>query len=352
MSCTLRDALKKVVEGRDLHPEEAEGAMEEMISGSPPPSVVGAFLAAMRTKGETVEEMVAFARVMHRHSLKVRPGVDGVLVDTCGTGGDTVKTLNVSTAAMFVAAGAGVLIAKHGNRAVTGKVGSADLLEAIGARIDLPPREVERCIERVGVGFMFAPRFHPATGNVAVVRRELGFRTVFNLLGPLTNPAGVKAQLLGVCAQDLTEKMALALRELGRSKAMVVYGMNGVDEISATHETLVTELCGGRISSRVVRPEDFGIERVGEEQVRGGDLRTNVRAFLNVLSGAGGGARGMVLLNAGAAIYLGEKADSLREGVALAAESVDSGSAYRKLREFVRATGGDLEKLRMWEESI
>ncbi|MEM2874440.1 MAG: anthranilate phosphoribosyltransferase [Candidatus Hadarchaeales archaeon] len=350
MNGPLLSALHKVVERKDLHSEEAEGAMEEIISGRAPPAVVGAFLAALRTKGETVDEVVAFARVMERFSFKVSPKVEGMLVDTCGTGGDRVKTMNVSTAAMFVAAGAGVPIAKHGNRAVTGRVGSADLLEAIGARIDLPPQEVERCIQEAGVGFMFAPRFHPAAANVAAVRRELGFRTVFNLLGPLTNPANVKVQLLGVCAQDLVEKMVLALRELGRARAMVVFGMSGVDEISITGETLISELNDGRISSYVIRPEDLGMRRIEEDRIRGGDLERNIRMFLGALLGQPGGARDMVLLNAGAVIFLGGRASSMQEGVLLAAESVESGRAYRKVEDFVRATGGDLQKLREWRE--
>jgi len=345
MSSALQRALSQLLDGRDLLPEDAEGAMEEIISGRASDSRIAAFLTALRMKGETVNEIAAFARVMGRFSVRVSPGVEGVLVDTCGTGGDSIKTANISTAAMFVAAGAGVKIAKHGNRAVTGKVGSADILEALGARIDLPREEVERCIRETGVGFMFAPRFHPAMRNIAAVRRELGFRTVFNILGPLTNPAGVDAQLLGVCSAELTEKMALVLRELGRKRAMVVFGLEGIDEISVCGETLVAELGGGVISSYTIRPEDFGIQRASKEDLLCEDLGANIRGFLGSLSGEPGPITDMVILNAGAAIFLGERAGDMREGVELARESVKSGRAYGKLVDFVRATGGDVKKL-------
>jgi len=348
ISRAIQATLKKLVEEKSLLPSEAEKAMEEIISGSAPPSVVGAFLTALRMKGETVEEIATFARVMHRFSIGVHPKVKDRLVDTCGTGGDQLKTVNVSTAAMFVAAGAGVSVAKHGNRAVSGKVGSADLLEAIGARIDLTSEEVERCIETTGIGFMFAPIFHPAMSRIASVRKELGFRTVFNILGPLTNPADVDAQLIGVYSAGMVDKVASVLRELGRRRAMVVYGLDGIDEISVTGETLVSEIRDGAVSSYLMRPEDFKIKRSLPEEIRGGDLRRNVECFLRALSGERGPVRDIILLNAGATIFLGEKAADMEEGVMLAADSIDSGKAYRKMVEFIKATGGTLEKLEGW----
>jgi anthranilate phosphoribosyltransferase len=227
----IQDVINKLIVGVDLSEGEAEDTMKSIMSGEATPSQIASFLTALRVKGETVDEITAFARVMRQFSVKISPRVSGTLVDTCGTGGDKIKTFNISTAAMFVAAGAGVPIAKHGNRSVTSKAGSADVVEAIGVKIDLPEEGVKRCIEEVGIGFMFAPRFHPAMKHAAPVRKEMGIRTVFNILGPLTNPAGARAQLMGVYDASLTEKLATVLDRLGCERAMVTHGLDGLDEI-------------------------------------------------------------------------------------------------------------------------
>lgn len=342
----LRSALEKVVEGRNLTEEEAEEAMGYLISGQAPPALVASFLTALRMKGETVEELSAFARVMREHSLRINPRVGGRLVDTCGTGGDRIKTFNISTAAMFVAAGAGVPVAKHGNRSVTSRAGSADVLEALGAVIELPPERVKGCIEEVGVGFMFAPLFHPAMRHAAPVRREMGIRTVFNVLGPLTNPAGAKGQVVGVFEEGLTEKLARVLGRLGCERALVVHGRDGLDELSTLGETRVSELVGGEVVSYTLGPEELGVGRARPEELAGGDALENARILLGILSGKDRGARReVVLVNAAAALLVGGRAPDLREGMERAAEALDSGRALEKLREFVRATGGDPGRL-------
>jgi len=342
----LRPALEKVVEGRNLTEEEAEEAMRYLISGQASPVQVASFLTALRMKGETIEELSAFARVMREHSLRIHPRVGGRLVDTCGTGGDRIKTFNISTAAMFVAAGAGVPVAKHGNRSVTSRAGSADVLEALGAAIELPPERVQRCLEEVGVGFMFAPLFHPAMKHATPVRRELGIRTVFNVLGPLTNPAGAKGQVVGVFEEGLTEKLARVLGRLGCERALVVYGRDGLDELSTLGETKVSELVGGEVISYTLRPEELGVERARPEELAGGDAVENARILLKILSGEEEGPRReVVLVNAAAALLVGGRVSDLREGVGRASEALDSGRALEKLREFVRATGGDPARL-------
>ena len=303
-------------------------------------------------KGETVEEITASARVMREFATRISPKVDDVLVDTCGTGGDKIKTFNISTAAMFVAAGAGVRIAKHGNRSVTSKAGSADVVEALGVRIDLSPEEVERCIESVGIGFMFAPRFHAAMKHAIDPRREMGIRTVFNILGPLTNPAGTQAQVVGVYNAELTEKLARVLGKLGCERAMVVHGMEGLDEISTLGGTQISELNNGEVRTYTIFPEDFGIERANPEAIAGKELEENVRMMLRVLHGERGPRRNIVLLNAAAAIVVGGKADGLCEGISIASASLDSGRAYEKMVQLVEATSGDVQKLKVWEASL
>ncbi len=348
----VQAAIGKLVERRDLTEAEAEAAMKCIMSGEATPAQIGSFLTALRLKGETIEEITAFARVMREFAARITPKVDDVLVDTCGTGGDKIKTFNISTAAMFVAAGAGLLIAKHGNRSVTSKAGSADVVEALGARIDLPPEEVQRCIETIGIGFMFAPRFHGAMRYATPVRREMGIRTVFNILGPLTNPAGAQAQVMGVYDVEFTEKLARVLGKLGCKRAMVVHGMDGLDEISTLGETQISELNGGEVRTYKIAPEDFGIERTSPETIAGKELDENVRMMLRVLRGERGPRRDIVLLNAAAAIVVGGKARDLHEGIAIAANTIDSGRAYDKVVQLVKATGGDLEKLKSWEAGL
>ena len=327
----IADLIRKAADGLDLTSEEAKAGMTEIMSGQASPVQIAAFLVAMRMKGETPEEVTEFARVMRQHVRSVSPRARP-LVDTCGTGGDAIKTFNVSTCAAFVAAGAGVAIAKHGNRSVTSKCGSADVLEALGIRFDLSPEEAAQCIDNIGLGFMFAPSYHPAMKYAGPVRRELGLRTMFNMLGPLTNPAGAKAQVLGVYSPDLTELHASVLRNLGSQRAYVVHGVGGLDELSTLGETRVTELKEGEMRTYNVTPEDFGLERAVPEDLQGGTPEDNAQLLVDILGGKEGPARDIVLLNAAAAIAAGGKADTLREGLAVAADSVDSGAARSKLQ--------------------
>ncbi len=333
----LRESLEKAAAGEALSAGEAEGALEEIMGGAASPPATAALLTALRVRGESVGEIVGFARAMRRFAYRVE-APEGV-VDTCGTGGDAKGTINISTAAAFVARGAGVVVAKHGNRAATSQAGSADVLEALGAEIGLGPEEVGRCIEEAGIGFMFARTHHPAMRHVAPVRAELPFRTIFNLLGPLTNPAGARRQLVGVFGGDYVRPMAEALRELGAQKVLVVHGRDGLDEITVTGPTLVAEVSDGAVTEYEVSPERFGFPRRTPDGLLGGDARLNARVLAGILSGEkGGAARDVVLLNAGAAVYVSGRASTMEEGVRLAGESVASGAAKGALEDFVRTT--------------
>ncbi len=337
----LREALQRTAAGGTLSAEGAERALEEIMSGNASAASAAALLTALRVRGESVGEIVGFARAMRRFAEKVRvpAGLANSLVDTCGTGGDAKGTLNISTAAAFVARGAGVRIAKHGNRSATSQSGSADVLEALGAGIDLGPEEVGVSIEEAGIGFMFARAYHPAMKFVAPVRAELPFRTIFNLLGPLTNPAGARRQLVGVFGAEYMRPMAEALLELGAEKALVVHGRDGMDEVTVTGGTLVAEVSDGGISEWEIDPEEMGLSRHGPDGLRGGDAQTNARILRGVLSGEErGSARDVVLANAGAAVYVAGAAASLKEGVVLAEEAVDSGAAGEVLERFVKTT--------------
>ncbi len=328
----MKELIQKVVDGKNLSREEAHRAMKTIMSGEATDAQIGGFLTALRLKGETIEEITEFSRVMREFANTIHPKVKGRLVDTCGTGGDRLNTFNVSTIAAFVAAGAGVPIAKHGNRSVSSSCGSADVLEELGVRIDLSPQEVERTIENVGIGFMFAPIFHGAMKHAIGPRRELGIRTVFNVLGPLTNPAGADAQVLGVFDGGLTDKLAGVLMNLGTKDALVVHGLDGLDEISIIGDTRISELKDGKIDSYIVSPEDLGMKSAGEEDISGGDVRQNAEIAKRILTGKEHGPRrDMVLLNAGAAIYVGGLAGSIKEGIEKARDSIDSGRAYDKL---------------------
>lgn len=328
----IADLIRKVTEGEDLAAEEANAAMTEIMEGEASPVQIAGFLTAMRMKGETVEEITEFARVMREHVVKVNPE-RRPLVDTCGTGGDALKTFNVSTAAAFVAAGAGVAVAKHGNRSVTSKCGSADVLEALGVKVQQTPDQVARCIDEVGFGFMFAPAFHPAMKHAAPVRRELGMRTVFNMLGPLTNPAGAESQVLGVYSPELTEVHAAVLGNLGCRRALVVHGEGGVDELSTFGETQVTETRNGESISYTVTPEEVGLKRASPGEVGGGTAEENAAMLTAVLEGEPGPHRDIVLFNAAGAILVGGAAPTLAEAVEVAAHSVDSGAARQKLQD-------------------
>ena len=333
----LRETLKKAAAGEALSAGEAERALEEIMEGAANPAVTAALLTALRVRGESVGEIVGFARAMRRFAQKVE-APEGV-VDTCGTGGDAKGTINISTAAAFVARGVGVTIAKHGNRAATSQAGSADVLEALGAEIGLEPREVGRCIEEVGIGFMFARSHHPAMRHVVPVRAELPFRTVFNLLGPLTNPAGAERQLVGVFDGDYVRPVAEALKDLGAEKALVVHGADGLDEITETGPTLVAEVSDGSITEYKISPEQFGFSRHDPGGLLGGDAHLNARVLKDVLSGEEEcAARDVILLNAGAAVYVSGRAKTLEESVRLAGESIENGAATEALESFVRAT--------------
>ncbi len=332
----LTAAIDAASGGRDLSQQQAADVLAEIMAGRASEVEVAGLLIALRAKGETVAELAGLASTMRRFAEPVRVDVDGLL-DTAGTGGGR-PTFNVSTTAALIAAGAGCTVAKHGNRSATGSCGSADVLEALGARIDLAPAAVARCIEELGFGFMFAPAHHPATRWVVPVRKQLGVRTVFNLLGPLTNPANASRQLIGVSDRGCLEVVAGALRLLGVTRALVVCGEDGVDELSIAAASDVVELDDGAISRYRVTPEDFGLERAGADALGAGSPSENARITLAVLGGERGPARDMALLNAGAAIYVAGCATTLAGGVRLATQAVDDRAARRALDAFVART--------------
>ena len=336
---TMKEAIATVVDGRDLAPAQAAAVMNVMMEGQATPAQIGGFLTALRAKGETPEEIAAFARVMREHAVHVKPRVSGMLVDTCGTGGDGSQTFNISTAAAFVAAGAGITVVKHGNRGVSSRCGSADVLSALGVDIRVDPGRLAAIVQETGIVFLFAPSHHPAMQHVMATRQDLGCRTVFNLLGPLANPAGADAQVLGVYRKDLTRPVAEVLRLLGVSRAMVVHG-SGLDEITVTGETEIAEIGSGTIREYTVIPEMFGLARALPADLLGGDPEENARIVRAVLAGKRSPARDIVLMNAGAAIYVGGRAQTLAEGVRLAAASIDSGRAAQKLGALAAATRG------------
>ena len=332
----IREAIAMAASGTDLSEAEAAAVMMEIMEGQATPAQLGAFLVALRIKGESVSEITGMARVMRSKSLRVE--LDGGLLDTCGTGGDGLGTFNVSTAVVFVCAGADVKVAKHGNRAATSSCGSADVLEALGARIDLTPEQVKACIEKTGVGFMFAQLFHPAMLHAAGPRREIGIRTIFNFLGPLTNPAGAEYQLLGVGDAALAPKIAEALARLGSRRALVVHGEDGLDEVSICGRTAVNELRNGQVYSYSISPEEAGLTPVALAELLGGSAEENAGRIRGIFAGARGPGRDFVLINSAAALIAADRAISLKEGVQIAAESIDSGAAARVLEEFVAVT--------------
>ena len=328
----IRETISSLVEGRDLTQDEAAQAMKEMMEGEATPAQIAAFITALRIKGETVDEITGMAQVMREKSLKV--ATDGFLVDTAGTGGDGQDTINVSTIAAVVAAAAGVKMAKHGNRAASSACGSADVLEGSGVKVNLSPEGVKRCLDEVGIGFMFAPVFHPAMRHAGPPRREIGIRTVFNILGPLTNPAGAQAQVLGVADPTLGDKMAQALGRLGTRRAMVVHGDDGMDELSITGPTQVWEVSEGKVRSYTVTPEDAGLPRSTLDSIKGGSVERNVEVFRSVLEGAGGPPQDVVLLNAAATLVVAGQATDLKDGASKASEAISSGAAAEKLQAF------------------
>ena len=333
----LSDAINAVCRGEELSEETAAMVLREVMEGRSAPEETAAFLIALRTRGETADEIAGLARTMRELATKVEVGIDGLL-DTAGTGGGT-PTFNVSTTAAFVAAGAGCPVAKHGNRSATSQCGSADVLEALGARIDLAPEQVADCIETVGFGFMFAPQHHAAMKHVVPVRKALGVRTIFNLLGPLTNPADAPHQVIGVSDGPFLEHMAMALARLGGRSALVVSSEDGLDEISIAAPTRVVELRDGKVETYTVTPEELGVERTPIDTIAFGAPEENARVTRAVVSGDDDGiARSLTLVNAGAAVYAAGRADTLQAGVAAAAAAVDSGAASDVLERFVSRT--------------
>lgn len=331
--------------GRSLGFERAHDAMAEIMDGAAAPSQIGAFLMGFRMKGESPDEIAGMAFAMRERAASIRPPDDGRVVDLCGTGGAPLTTFNVSTIAMFVVSAAGVTVAKHGNRAVTSRCGSADLLEALGARVDLEPPEVERILRSSGLGFLFAPRFHPAMRYAVGPRKELGLRTVFNILGPLTNPAGARGHVLGVFSPDLVPLLSKVVARLGMDHALIVHGQAGVDEICLCCPTIVGEVTNGGSRQYVLKPEDLGFDRVEPHALAGAEPAEAAAEALRILRGEPGPKRDMVVANAGAGIYVGGKVHSLKEALPLAAEALDSGRAFDRLHRFVRDTGGDLSKV-------
>jgi anthranilate synthase/phosphoribosyltransferase len=336
---TIQQAVVKLMEQHDLTEYEAEAAMAHIMHGQATPAQIGAFLTALRMKGETVDEITGCARAMRQSAVRVRPRRTDTLVDTCGTGGDGTGTFNISTAAAFVVAGAGQPVAKHGNRSVSSRSGSADVMEALGVQLDLTPEQVALCLDEVGIGFLFAPLMHPAMKHAIGPRREMGVRTIFNVLGPLTNPAGASAQVLGVYDPALTEKLAGVLRTLGSQAAFVVHGAGGVDELTTSGPNRVSALRAGRVDTYTLDPTELGFARADPAQLRGGDAEQNAAIIRGILSGAlGGPPRDVVALNAAAALVAGGRATTLQEGVRLASHSIESGAAQRVLAQLVEFT--------------
>jgi len=341
----ITDGIKKLVAGRHLTRSEAESLMNEIMNGQATDVQIASFLTALRMKYETVDELIGFARVIREKATRIHPrsgvetafsGTDrDMLVDTCGTGGDVTGTFNISTATAFVVAGAGARVAKHGNRSVSSLCGSADVVEALGIRLDLSAEDVARCIDEAGIGFLYAPLLHGAMRYVAQARREMKIRTVFNLLGPICNPANATAQVLGVYDEDLTEMMAQVLCELGTKHALVVHGADGLDEISLSGESKISEVNEGCVRTYYITPEDFGISRAPLNTIQGGDAAKNAEIIREVLSDTDGPRKDVVLLNSAAGLVVGGKASGLREGIAIARESIRSGNARACLEKLI-----------------
>jgi len=348
----IKEAILKVVERQNLSQEEMEQVMREIMDGEASHALIASFITALRMKGETIDEITGAAKVMRekatRIPLKSRPVTienDDInldletILDTCGTGGDSTNTFNISTTCAFVVAGAGLKVAKHGNRAVSSCCGSADVLMELGVNIELSPEAVGRCVDEVGIGFLYAPMLHTAMKHAIGPRREIGIRTIFNLLGPLTNPAGADSQVMGVYEAELTDKLAHVLLNLGSRRGMVVHGMDGLDEITVTRESRVSEIRDAGVHTWYLDPRDYDMKLADADELRGGTAKDNAAITRAVLAGDKGARRDVVLLNSGAAIYVGGKAGTLKECVALAAASIDTGAAAGKLDELIRLSG-------------
>lgn len=337
VSMDVRTVIARLTSSMSLSDNEMEAMTGQIMAGEVSPAQIGALLTALRMKGETRSEIVGAARAMRAHAAVIRPRAE-ILVDTCGTGGDLRGTFNVSTAAAFITAGAGLSVAKHGNRAMSGAVGGADVLEALGVQIELPPQRVEQCIDEIGIGFLFAPVFHPAMRHVAVARRELGIRTIFNLLGPLSNPAGARRQVVGVFSSEWTEPLAGALAELGAEHVLVVHGEDGLDEISLTGATRVTEYDRGSLRTYRLLPSDLGFSACSFDDLICSSREESAEMIRAILAGAEGPRASIAILNAAAAIYVGGGAASIAAAVDRARESIRSGRARQKLNQMVELT--------------
>ena len=335
----IQDVIQKLIGKEDLDRPMAAAVMNQIMSGEATDAQIGAFLIALRCKGESVDEVAGFAQVMREKATKISGG-SGPLVDTCGTGGDGSGTFNISTTVAFVAAGAGLCVAKHGNRAMSSKCGSADVLQALGVNVEISPEKVGECLDAAGIGFLFAPMLHGAMKHAIGPRKEIGTRTVFNVLGPLTNPAGARRQLLGVFERSLTDKLAGVLRALGSERAFVVHGHDGLDEITITGPTTVTELANGELSTYEIEPTDVGFEPAPADALRGGEADENAKILSAVLQGAVGPRKDVVVMNAAAAIAAGGLADSLAAGIALAEASISSGKALHALEQLREVSNG------------
>ncbi len=331
----IKEAIETVVNGRSLTFEQGAAVMEEIMIGEATPAQFAAFVTALRIKGETIDEIAALASIMQAKATPVQ--LTPPVVDTCGTGGDGLCSFNISTTAAFIVAGAGLKVAKHGNRAMSSHCGSADVLEALGVRIELGAEAVAQCLEIVGIGFMFAPVFHPAMKYAAAPRREIGIRTVFNILGPLTNPAKAKFQVIGVPSKELGERIAFVLHRLGTEHSLVVHGVDGMDEISISRKSLVWDVNQHRVLPPYeVSPDDFGFMKASMTQIKGGTARQNAKILRGILSGEVGARRNIVIMNAAAALVAGNQASDLKEGASIAEQTLDSGKALAKLDELIK----------------
>ena len=334
----IKEAISKVVKGEDITQEDMVHVMGEIMGGTASPAQIGAFLTGLRVKGETPSEITGAAMVMREKATKIDAGPSAIVVDTCGTGGDESMTFNISTAAAFVVSAAGLTVAKHGNRSVSSKSGSADVLRSLGVNIEAEVSRVEECLSEIGIGFLFAPLLHGAMKHAAPVRREIGIRTIFNILGPLTNPAGAKRQVIGVYAPELTDTLAKVLFNLGCEHAFVVRGEDGLDEITLTTETKVTELKDGEIKTYHLKPEELGFNRCQPQELVGGDSDENAEILLSIFKGEKGPKRDIVVANAAAALVAGGTSGTLAEGVAVASRVIESGEALEKLERLKELT--------------
>ena len=352
----ITEAIKKTVDRQHLSVEEAEAVLDQIMTGQCSDAQIAALLTALRMKGETVDELTGFARVMRRKAAVVRPRLQvstemggterEALIDTCGTGGDISGSFNISTATAFVVAGCGIRVAKHGNRSVSSQCGSADVVAALGVKIEIEPERIAQAIDKVGIGFLHAPLLHEAMKYVAIARRQMGIRTIFNMLGPLTNPAGANTQVIGVYARHLTEVLAEVLNALGTTRALVVHGSDGLDEITISGESKITELKDAKLATYSISPEDFGLKRSRLEEIRGGDARQNSQIILEVLRGNAGARRDVVLMNAAAALVASSRASDFKEGAKLAIDSIDSGRAMAKLEQLIEFTNSGTGSLK------